>query len=126
MKIYVASKAKHAHWWRALQAAGVPIDAPWITWQGNAAGAEPGADDWRKHWAGCIDAAAAVDICLFVNLDGEQACGALIEAGAAIAAGKRVFVVSPDWWSFQTHPRARVFGSVADAVRFIMAGAAAS
>jgi hypothetical protein len=41
----------------------------------------------------------------------EQACGGLIEAGAALAAGKQVFIVSPYAWSFSHHPRARMFGS---------------
>jgi hypothetical protein len=33
---------------------------------------------------------------LFVNGEDEQACGARIEAGAALAAGRGVFGVSPD------------------------------
>jgi len=33
----------------------------------------------------------------------------LIEAGAALAAGRRVFVVSSYEWSFANHPRCRRF-----------------
>jgi hypothetical protein len=44
----------------------------------------------------------------------------LLEAGAALAAGKRVFVVSPDWWSFANHPRCRVLKDVASAIEAIM------
>jgi hypothetical protein len=124
VKVYCASKARHSHWWAALQAAGVPIDAPWITWEGNAAGAEPSADDWRDHWSGCISSAADADICLFVSNEGETACGALIEAAAALAAGRQVFVVSPDCWSFANHPRCRTFNSLAEAITAIMAMAA--
>ena len=60
-------------------------------------------------------------MCLFVNLDGEQASGALLEAGAALAAGRTVFIVSPDWWSFAHHPRCRTFRTLADAIAAICA-----
>jgi hypothetical protein len=48
-------------------------------------------------------------------------CGALIEAGAALAAGKRVFIVSPYIWSFANHPRCRRFGTLAEAIKAIRA-----
>jgi hypothetical protein len=122
MIVYPASKSKHAPWWRALRAAGMPIVAPWIDSPLNAADApEPSADQWRMHWSGCITAATEADICLFVCNEGEQACGGLIEAGAALASGKQVFVVSPYAWSFSHHPRARAFGSLEAAVGSIMA-----
>jgi hypothetical protein len=120
--IYVASKAKHAPWWRALRASGVSVVASWIDWPYNAPGApEPGADAWSAHWSACITEAAAADICLFVCLDGETACGQLIEAGASLAAGKRVFVVSDYQWTFANHPRCRVFSSLEDAIAAICA-----
>jgi hypothetical protein len=53
------------------------------------------------------DATRSADICLFVSNEGETACGALLEAGAALAAGKRVIVVSLDWWSFAEHLSSR-------------------
>jgi hypothetical protein len=56
------------------------------------------------------------DLCLFVCNEGEQACGQLIEAGAALAAGKRVFVVSPYEWTFAHHPRCRIFPTLEAAV----------
>src|SRR5262245_24121601 len=98
--VYVASKARHFAWWRALRAAGVPIVGSWIDWSGNSDGAEPTSDAWSRHWYRCVDEAAAADICLFVSNTGETACGALLEAGAALAAGKQVVVVSPDEWTF--------------------------
>ena len=52
-----------------------------------------------------------------------MACGQLIEAGAALAAGKRVFVVSDYQWTFANHPRCRVFATLEDAIAAIMAGA---
>ena len=89
----------------------------------NAPGVpEPTAGDWAAHWSLCLTEAAAVDVCLFVCLDGETACGQLIEAGAALAAGKRVFVVSDYQWTFANHPRCRVFATLEDAITAIMAG----
>jgi hypothetical protein len=38
-----------------------------------------------------------------------------------LAAGKRVFVVSPDWWSFSHHPNCRVFKSLEGAITAICA-----
>jgi hypothetical protein len=48
-------------------------------------------------------------------------CGALLEAGAALAAGRQVFVVSPDVWTFAHHPRCRVFSTLEAAIEAIMA-----
>jgi hypothetical protein len=52
---------------------------------------------------------------------GETACGALIEAGAALAAGRQVFVVSSYEWTFANHPRCRVFVSLDAAIAAIVA-----
>jgi hypothetical protein len=81
-------QSRHHSWWRALRAASVPIVASWIDWPPNIDGSEPTPDAWREHWDKCIAEAAAADICLFVSNAGETACGALLEAGAALAAGK--------------------------------------
>jgi len=121
VRVYTASKAKHAQWWRALRAAGIDIVSTWIDWDGNLSGSIPTADAWARHWCRCIDEARDCDILLFVNGEAEQACGALVELGAALAAGKRVFLVSPHWWSFQHHPRVRCFETLADAVSALAA-----
>jgi len=119
--IYVASKSKWAHWWRALRAAGVPIVAPWIDATLNAPGAdEPDADIWSRHWETCLTSAAAADVCLFYAEEGSTQCGALIELGAALAAGKQCFIVSPYEWTIAHHPRCRVFPTLADAVEAIL------
>ena len=120
---YPASKARHGPWWQALRAAGVPIVASWIDARLNEPGAEP-TDAWQDHWRACVEQAAAADICLFVCNEGEQACGQLIEAGAALAAGKCVFVVSPYEWTFANHPRCRTFPTLDAAITAIMAAQA--
>jgi hypothetical protein len=118
VKIYPASKAKHAPWWRALRACGLPIEATWPDWPLNEPGAPaPTADDWRAHWDNCITGAAAADVLLFVDQVDETAKGALVELGAALARGRRVFMVSDRDWSFRHHPLVTSFKTLADAVR---------
>jgi hypothetical protein len=127
--VYPASKAKHAPWWRALRAAGVPIspDCHWIDWSANEPGApEASAEDWCGHWQGCIHGAANADVLLFLDMPGENQCGAIAELGAALAAGKQVFLVSENWWSIEHHPRCRKFRRLEDAVAALMAMQAGS
>ena len=62
----------------------------------GSTGNEPTAHVWSRQWVRCIDEVRDCDVSLFVNGEDEQACGALIEAGAALAAGRQVFVVPPD------------------------------
>src|SRR5262245_30754579 len=119
--VYVASKARHHGWWRALRAAGLPISASWIDWPPNIDGSEPTPDQWREHWSRCIARATAADICLFVSNTGEAAWGALTEAGAALGTGKLVYIVSSDQWTFAHHPRARTFPTLEAAITAIMA-----
>ena len=121
MKCYIASKSKHYRLWQELRAAGVPIVASWIDWSYNGDQREPSADEWREHWDKCIFEAAGADVTLFVNNEGETACGALIEVGAALAAGRQVFIVSNHWWSVSHHPRCRVFPSVEAAIAALIA-----
>jgi hypothetical protein len=122
VKIYVASKARHAEFWAALRSAGLPISSSWVDWPGNRDGQEPPSPDaWRRHWDRCITEAADADIVLFYAAQDERQCGALIEIGAALSAGKQVFVVSPYAWTFAHHLQSRTFAAVADAVAAITA-----
>jgi hypothetical protein len=73
-------------------------------------------------WQQCIEGASSADVRLFLSMDGERACGQLIELGAALASGKQCFIVSPTyWWSVQHHPLCRVFTSLQDAVAALVA-----
>ena len=51
------------------------------------------------------------------------ACGQLLEARSALAAWRRVFVVSDYEWTFAHHPGCRIFQTLEAAVEAIMAGA---
>jgi hypothetical protein len=88
---------------------------------GNSPGNESMADDWSKHWVRCIDKACECYALLFVNGQDEQACGALIETGAALEASRTVFVASPVAGTFSHDPICRNFSTLADAIAAIMA-----
>jgi hypothetical protein len=127
MIVYPAGKTKRIAWFLALQAAGVPFLASWLTWPFNGASADtPTQEDWAKHSSTCLREAAEADVVLLVAFEDDRLhFGALVEAGAALAAGKRVFLVSPHEWPFiRHHPRCRSFATLADAIVAIMAGAA--
>jgi hypothetical protein len=89
----------------------------------NATGEEPSADQWARHWRRCIDEASAADVTLMFAQEGERQMGALVEAGACLGAGKRLYLVSPHAWSFQHHPRVRCFASLEQAVAAVVAAA---
>jgi hypothetical protein len=59
---------------------------------------------------------------LYANAEEERRFGALLEAGAALANGKRIFLVAPYPWPFlRHHPRCRSFDTLSAAVEAIMA-----
>ena len=89
MQIYVASKTIHLPFWQALRAAGVPIVASWIDWPGNSGEIEPTSDEWSEHWQRCLSEASEADVTLLCATEGERQMGALLECGAALAAGTR-------------------------------------
>jgi hypothetical protein len=121
LRIYPASKTKHLEFWKALRAAGLPIVASWIDSEINLSDSEPTSDAWQRHWATCVNEAAAADITLLYAAKDERQMGSLIEAGAALAAGKQIFLVSPHPWSWRHHERVRSFDSLAKAVEVLMA-----
>jgi hypothetical protein len=76
---------------------------------------------WRLHWEKCIKEASSADVLLFVALEGETQCGAIAELGAALAAGKQVYLVSPYEWSIAHHPNVRRFATLEEAITAISA-----
>lgn len=119
--VYPASKSKHAFIWKALRGAGVPLAGSWIDWIRNHDGLEPSPSEWARHWQRCLDESSAASIVLFLALEDERQCGALIEIGAALASGRQVYLVSPYPWSIQHHERVRIFPDLESAIGSIMA-----
>jgi hypothetical protein len=106
VKIYIASKTKHAWRWRALREdlkpCGIFINSTWID--------EAGAGE-SKDLAGlahrCIGEAMDADLLIVYGEEGEVLKGALIEIGAAMAFGVDVISVGvtlPDSSAFTHHP----------------------
>jgi hypothetical protein len=94
--------------------------ASWLDWPRNRDDDEPTPDEWASHWSKCISEAAA-DILLFVALKHETQCGALLEVGAALSAGRSVYLISPHQWSFEHHPNVCRFATLEEAITAIMA-----
>lgn len=112
-KIYTASKVKHAVLWKALRSAGFNINSTWIDLEGEI-------KDKPSHWITCIAEARDADIVLLYVEHGEEHKGAMVEAGAALGAGKHVVYVGPDDFSSSTHhPNVIMFRSLSDALRYI-------
>jgi hypothetical protein len=123
MKIYPSSKSKYWPFWTAMRAAGVPIEASWISAEFNRTGEEPTAEHFGRHWEICCREAAAADIVLMYAAAEDRQMGALVEVGCALGAGKRVYLVSPFDWSWAHHRNVRRFDTLEDAITAIQASA---
>jgi hypothetical protein len=84
----------------------------------------PTDDQWQRHWQTIVEDVAACDVLLFMSLEGERACSALIETGLAIAQNKPVLCVSSDWWSFSNLATVRRFTSLEPAIECLIGMAA--
>jgi hypothetical protein len=115
--IYCASKAYHWPLWQFLRAQGLPIRASWIDSPINRDDVAPSPEMWSEHWKKCLEEAAACDVLLFLDRHGENQCGSLIELSAALVSGRRVFLVSENWWSIEHHPNVTKFASLEAAIK---------
>lgn len=109
MTIYIASKTSHAERWKALRASGHRIIATWIDEAGE--GQTSNISELAQR---CIREAVDADVTILFCERGETLKGALIEAGAALAAGRevrcvgtcnnlsRVFSAHPLWTEWPT------------------------
>lgn len=110
--VYIASKTKHAAKWKALRDSGVPIISTWIDEAG-----EGETKSYEDLWRRCISEAMTAERFVIYAEPGEILKGALVEMGAAIAAGTPVFSVGdigkPLWESILTTKCA----SIEDAIK---------
>ena len=115
--IYVASKVRHAARWRALRSIGVRINSTWI--DEARAGESPSLPDlWRRR---IVEAATARAVLVYAE-PGEVLKGALVEVGASLAAGNRVYAVGvtkAEHGSWVEHPSVTVCGSIEEALKLI-------
>jgi len=107
MKIYTASKTKHAYMWRDWRWNGFNIISTWIDESGKGE-----SNDLEDLTIRCIEESKRADILILYCEPGEVLKGALIEAGAALASGTEVRQVgSCDSISkvFHSHPLWKVY-----------------
>lgn len=90
MSLYVASRSQFAELWRSLRLAGLPISASWIDGEELVR-----SSDGSKISDCRLREATNADAVILYNEDTDTPITALLEAGAALAAGKRVVSVGP-------------------------------
>lgn len=114
IKIYTASKVKHADKWKKLRDEGWGINATWI----DRGVVDP--EDYPSLWVDCIGEATEADICLAYIEPGERLKGALVEIGCTLSAGGRVYLVCNQWddsyGTWNHHPRVHMFTSLQEAL----------
>jgi hypothetical protein len=109
---------KHWRWVAALAGAGVPLISTWHDWRPNHSRREPTDSEWIEHSARCLAQASSADICILFYESEHRHFGSLLEAGAALGAGKWVYVASDISLPFlMNHPKVRTFRTLAEAVR---------
>ena len=91
MKIYIASKTKHAKKWQRLRSGGYNIISTWIDEAGQ--GESKDVSDLAIR---CVDEAKSADRLILYAQNEDILKGALIEVGAALASNVPVYVVG---WS---------------------------
>jgi hypothetical protein len=109
-RIYIASKTKHAHKWRALRDAGEKIVSTWIDEAGQNE-----TKDFADLWIRCITEAKTATALVAYIEEGEVLKGGLIEIGAALGADVPIFTVGPMPGTFLAHPSVHVCKSLLDA-----------
>lgn len=114
--IYVASKIRHAPIWRQFRSEGFLIisswlDAPWID-----AGVVPTSEQLTSIWKDVIDEVKACSAVIVYAEPGDVLRGAYVEAGAALACGKPVYVIGSVEGDWLHHPLVKRFERVLDAI----------
>lgn len=104
IKVYTASKLRHAEMWRTLHMDGVEFTARWPRLH---VGTVPDDPRYAKiFWVHDEEDVRASDVVLVYAELKDKLRGALVEAGMAIALGKDVIVVGEhdDFGTWQYHP----------------------
>ena len=90
MKVYCASKSKHAPKWMSWKDAGAEITSSWLEKfdQGRL-------DDQTGHWDQILEDIQSSDALLLYSEPEDVQKGALAEFGIAFALGMKLFYVGP-------------------------------
>lgn len=112
MSIYIASKTRHAHLWRALRDAGAPIISTWIDEAGEGESA-----DLNDLWRRCITESCACDTLIVYREPQDVLKGAWVEIGAALAVGKPIHAVGLHGFTISQFQGIRHFPTLGDAFK---------
>jgi hypothetical protein len=78
---------------------------------------EPTKEEWTEHSARCLAQASNADVCILFYESEYRHFGSLLEAGATLAGGGQVFLVSDVALPFlANHPSVKSFNSLALAI----------
>lgn len=116
MKIYGASKVRHADYWKRLRGCGNNIISTWID------ESRPRETRNKQELARrCIEEIKRCDFVLLYIEEGDEPKGAFIEVGAALGFGKHVKVVAPTYriGLFEHHYLVSRYPTMADVLSFI-------
>ena len=104
IRVYPASKLRHAKMWRELDWPQVLFTARWL--KHNLIGTSDSAEHAARFWRENEEDVAVCDAVFVYGEPEDKLRGALVEAGMGIAYGKTVIVVgqSDDYGTWQHHP----------------------
>lgn len=118
LKVYTASKMKHAPKWLELHRNNKHIycHARWL--KHTQIGTEDSADNAGEFWLQDEEDVKNADVLLLYAEEGEHLRGALVEAGIAIGHGIPVIVVGKhhDYGTWQHHPGVYIVKDLHDAL----------
>ena len=122
LRVYPASKVKHAQKWLELQETNpyVFFHARWLKTAKNEENLGP--ESYPELWRMCEQDVRSADVLLAYVEDGEVLKGALVEVGIAIASGVKVFAVGFKEGSWMYHKGVERFDTLEQAMFQIKIG----
>lgn len=123
VKVYTASKLSEAGRWRDLVETWSEVEFV-ARWPFKHVGTVPNLPTYAKvFWAHDLEDIQKADVVLVYAEPGHKLKGALVEAGMAIALGKRVIVVGDheDYSTWQYHSLVYCVADLAEARMLLMA-----
>ena len=119
---YPAGKSRHFGIFLALQAAGCPLEASWLTWEPNWTGEEPTREAYAEHVQVCLREASERNVLLYAEPSDKMHLGSF-PGGLCITLAWSLRATSePMALGFsQEPPTSKNCNTLADAVRAIKA-----
>lgn len=126
MKVYIAGKTRHAAFFaeviQKMLPLGVTCTSRWIDHILNGQSETP--ENARRFWVEDEEDVRAADYTIVWATEGDTLRGALIEAGMAIAFGKKVIIIDrfgDNGGTWQYHPSVTRCNRLSDAFLILLA-----